>query len=84
MIQGLRPAGPAEGIRRVCVDAFKKPARHDRRPLDQLAGQQVRHFFVHLAQGSPLVRRTVRVQWYTLMLFCNKTPGRGRSCLHLL
>jgi len=84
MIQDMRLAGLSEGTQGAYVEAVKHLARHFNRSPDLLSEDDVRHFFVYLAETRRLAKSTIRVHLFAIKFLFRRTLQRPWPLFDLL
>ena len=70
MIQDMRLRGLSEATQQTYVDAVRSLARHFDRSPEHLGEDEIRQYFVHLAETQHRAKSTVRVHLFAIKPAC--------------
>ena len=84
MTEDMRLRGLAPTTQKVYLEAIKNLAKHYKQPPDQLSEEEIRAFFIYLAEEKRLARSTIRGYLFAIKFLYQKTLNREWSVLNLI
>jgi len=84
MIEDMRLHGLAPTTQKIYLNAVQNLAKHYKRSPDQLSEEEIRKFFIYLAEEKRLARSTLRGYLFAIKFLYQKTLNRKWSVLNLI
>lgn len=84
MIEDMRLRGLAPTTQKVYLNAVENLAKHHQRSPEQLSEEEIRKFFIYLAEEKRLARSTLRGYLFAIKFLYHQTLNRPWSVLNLI